>query len=105
MHDINIEHIAKLAKLFTPKEKKAAYQEEFKRIIAMVEHINTLDTDEVEPLAHPFEATQRLREDQITEAEQRELFQAIAPQVEAGLYLVPPVIAKQEQKTGEESDE
>jgi aspartyl-tRNA(Asn)/glutamyl-tRNA(Gln) amidotransferase subunit C len=50
------------------------------------------DTDSVKPMAHPMDQNQRLRADSATEPNQRELFQAIAPQVESGLYLVPKVI-------------
>ena len=53
---------------------------------------NILDTEGVTPMAHPTEAVQRLRDDQVTETDQRDHFQAIAPQVENGLYLVPKVI-------------
>jgi aspartyl-tRNA(Asn)/glutamyl-tRNA(Gln) amidotransferase subunit C len=51
-----------------------------------------VDTANVEPMSHPQEVMQRLREDRVTESDQRELFQSIAPAVEDGLYLVPKVI-------------
>ena len=51
-----------------------------------------MDTTAVEPLAHPLEATQRLRVDEVTETDNREHFQQVAPQTESGLYLVPQVI-------------
>jgi len=54
--------------------------------------MSDLDTDGVEPMAHPMDQVQRLRADTVTEQDNREKFQAIAPQVEAGLYLVPKVI-------------
>ena len=54
--------------------------------------MGTIDTDNVAPMAHPLDQTQRLRTDQVSEINQREAFQAIAPQVEANLYLVPKVI-------------
>ena len=54
--------------------------------------MQAVDTDGVEPLAHPLEATQRLRADAVTEENRREAYQAIAPAVEDGLYLVPKVI-------------
>ena len=57
-----------------------------------VEQMNTVDTSGVVPMAHPLDAHQRLRPDEVTETDQRELFQAGAPLVEAGLYLVPKVI-------------
>jgi aspartyl-tRNA(Asn)/glutamyl-tRNA(Gln) amidotransferase subunit C len=54
--------------------------------------LNAVDTTGVEPLAHPLEATQRLRPDVVTETDNRASFQQLAPQTEAGLYLVPKVI-------------
>ena len=51
-----------------------------------------VDTAGIVPMAHPLDQVQRLRADVVTETNQREQFQAIAPQVEAGLYLVPKVI-------------
>ena len=54
--------------------------------------MNQLDTQGVSPLAHPLELTQRLRPDQVTESNQRDALQAIAPQTQEGLYLVPKVI-------------
>ena len=54
--------------------------------------MDEIDTSAVEPLAHPLDLTARLRPDVVTESDQRELFQTIAPQVERGLYLVPKVI-------------
>jgi len=54
--------------------------------------MQAVDTTGIEPLAHPLEASQRLRPDQVTESNQREAYQAIAPSTESGLYLVPKVI-------------
>ena len=54
--------------------------------------MRAVDTAGVEPMAHAVDLTQRLREDQVTDTDQHELFQACAPQVEDGLYLVPKVI-------------
>ena len=54
--------------------------------------INAVDTQGIEPMAHPLDARQRLRADEVSETDQHELFQRIAPKVETGLYLVPKVI-------------
>jgi len=54
--------------------------------------MNAIDTDGVQPMTHPFDATLRMRKDQVSEDNQREHFQAVAPKVENGLYLVPKVI-------------
>ena len=61
-------------------------------ILHLVEQMGRVNTEGVTPMAHPFDAVQRLREDVVTETNQREAFQAIAPKVEDGVYLVPRVI-------------
>jgi aspartyl-tRNA(Asn)/glutamyl-tRNA(Gln) amidotransferase subunit C len=88
----DIEKIAHLARLAVTEEDIPRYVRELSNILQMVEQMNGVDTRTVVPMAHPMEASQRLRPDEINEADQREQFQSIAPQVEAGLYLVPKVI-------------
>ena len=88
----DIEKIAHLARLAIAEEDIPRYARELSNILQMVEQMNGVDTRAVAPMAHPMEAGQRLRGDEVTETDQRERFQAIAPQVEAGLYLVPKVI-------------
>ena len=61
-------------------------------ILDMVDQLQAADTGDVQPMANPLDATQRLRADEVTESNRREDFQAIAPAVEDGLYLVPRVI-------------
>lgn len=61
-------------------------------ILGLVDQMQAVDTTGVEPLAHPLETTQRLRPDQVTESNQRDRYQAVAPSTENGLYLVPKVI-------------
>ena len=61
-------------------------------ILSLIDAMQAVDTTGIEPLAHPLEATQRLRADVVTESNHREAYQAIAPAVENGLYLVPKVI-------------
>lgn len=84
-----IAHLARLA--ITPDEAKT-YAESLSRILGLIEQMNAVDTKNVAPMAHPSDVALRLREDAVTETDQREKFQAIAPAVEAGLYLVPKVI-------------
>ena len=84
--------IAHLARLAIREEDIGAYVGNLSNIFSLVDQLNAVDVKGVAPMAHPLDATQRLREDNITESNQRELFQSIAPQVEAGLYLVPKVI-------------
>ncbi|MBJ39082.1 MAG: Asp-tRNA(Asn)/Glu-tRNA(Gln) amidotransferase GatCAB subunit C [Gammaproteobacteria bacterium] len=59
------------------------------RILGLVESMNAVNTDGVQPMANPLDATQRLREDVVTETDQSEQFQSIAPETEDRLYLVP----------------
>jgi aspartyl-tRNA(Asn)/glutamyl-tRNA(Gln) amidotransferase subunit C len=87
-----IRRLARLARIELDSAEAEALGRDMNDILAMVEQMSAIDTDGVEPMAHPQEMAQRLREDCVTETDQRELFQSIAPQVEDGLYLVPKVI-------------
>lgn len=87
-----VKKIAHLARLNLTESEMALYGPQLSRILDFIEHMNQMDTSQVEPLAHPLDATQRLRADKVTEPNLRNKFQQIAPQVEAGLYLVPKVI-------------
>ncbi|MCX7088176.1 MAG: Asp-tRNA(Asn)/Glu-tRNA(Gln) amidotransferase subunit GatC [Methylococcales bacterium] len=89
-HDV--QKIAHLARLGINAEDIDAYANSLSGILDLVAEMNTLDTEQTSPMAHPLNQVQRLRADVITEVNQREHFQALAPQIEAGLYLVPKVI-------------
>ncbi len=84
--------IARLARLQVPAERLPALARQLSGILEFVAQMNAVDTGNVEPLAHPLEVSARMREDEVTEPDRRAEFQAIAPAVEAGLYLVPKVI-------------
>ena len=84
--------IADLARIDVPTSELGRLQDELNGILAMVDAMRAVDTAGVEPMAHPQAVSQRLREDRVTETDQRELFQGVAPQTEDGLYLVPRVI-------------
>jgi aspartyl-tRNA(Asn)/glutamyl-tRNA(Gln) amidotransferase subunit C len=88
----DVEKIAHLARLGIKADDIPEYSRNLSDILAFVEQLNAVDTTGVEPLAHPLEATQRLRVDEVTETDNREHFQQVAPQTESGLYLVPQVI-------------
>ena len=92
MDEKNVEQIAHLARLDINKKDIPEYVTNLGNILALVEQMNTVNTDDVAPMAHPTDAVQRLRDDVVTAKNQREHFQKIAPQVEDGLYLVPQVI-------------
>ena len=87
-----IRKIAHLARLGINADDIPEYSRNLSAILAFVEQLNAVDTSGVEPLAHPLEATQRLRADTVTETDNRENFQQLAPETESGLYLVPQVI-------------
>lgn len=88
----DVEKIAHLARLGLNEADIPRTTETLNNILGLVDAMQAVDTDGIEPLAHPLEATQRLRADQVTEQNQRDAYQAIAPAVEDGLYLVPKVI-------------
>ncbi len=87
-----VRRIADLARIEVPDADVAALQQQLNGIFGLIEQMRAVDTAGVEPMAHAVEVVQRLREDRVTEADQHDLFQAGAPQVEDGLYLVPKVI-------------
>ena len=88
----DVQKIAHLARLAISEEDIPDYARNLSNILDFVEQMSAADTDQVEPMAHPLDMVQRLREDQVSERDQREYFQETAPSVEAGLYLVPKVI-------------
>jgi aspartyl-tRNA(Asn)/glutamyl-tRNA(Gln) amidotransferase subunit C len=88
----DVEKIAHLARLRIEAQDIPGYARNLSEILALVERMNSIDTQGVQPMAHPQDIHQRLRADEITESDQRDRFQKNAPQTEAGLYLVPKVI-------------
>lgn len=88
-----VEAIAHLARLAVTEAELPVYVKSLSSILAFVEQLNGAQTEGVEPMAHPLEGqTQRLRPDVVAEGDNHEKYQKNAPQVEAGLYLVPKVI-------------
>ena len=88
----DVEKIAHLARLGLNDADLPQTTTTLNSILGLIDAMQAVDTEGVEPLAHPLEATQRLRADVVSETNQREAYQAIAPAVENGLYLVPKVI-------------
>lgn len=84
--------IANLARLQIKADEVEQYAKDLSSIIGLVEQMNAVDTKDILPMAHPLDATQRLRKDEVREENQRERFQSVAPAAEKGLYLVPKVI-------------
>lgn len=90
-HD-DVVKIAHLARLEVAEEDILAYANDLSNILDLVDQMEAVDTEGVQPLAHPLDMTQRLRADVVTESDQHDKFQQIAPSVETDLYLVPKVI-------------
>lgn len=88
----DVKKIAHLARLNLSESDINTYTTQLDNILKFIDQMSEVDTSSVEPLAHPLDLSQRLREDVVTEADLRSKYQQIAPQVEAGLYLVPKVI-------------
>ena len=84
--------IAHLARLEIDAGDVPGYARNLSDILDFVEQLNAVDTHGVIPLAHPLDTAQRMRPDLVTETDQRENYQSIAPQTQAGLFLVPKVI-------------
>lgn len=87
-----IRRIARLARIAVTEQEAIEIGQKLTGIFQLIEEMQAVDTAGVEPMAHALDVMQRLREDKVTETDQRERFQSIAPQVESGLYLVPKVI-------------
>ena len=88
----DVEKIARLARLAMTGEEMQTAQAQLNNIFGLIAEMQAVDTSGIEPMSHSQDLAQRLREDKVTAVNQREAFQAIAPQTEAGLYLVPQVI-------------
>ncbi len=92
LEQTHVQRAAHLARLALDDADADRYLDDLSNILAMVDQLQGIDTTGVAPLAHPLDATQRLRADEVTEADRRETFQRCAPAVENGLYLVPRVV-------------
>lgn len=93
---IDIAHLARLARLSMGDQDSTnninLVRADLTRIIAMIDQMQSVNTDDVEPMANPLDATQRLREDRVTEEVEREIYQQNAPATQDGYYLVPRVV-------------
>ena len=88
----DIQHIARLARIRVDDAEAETARGQLNSIFGLIEQMQAVDTAGIEPMAHALDVAQRLREDRVSESDQRDKFQAIAPAVENGLYLVPKVI-------------
>jgi aspartyl-tRNA(Asn)/glutamyl-tRNA(Gln) amidotransferase subunit C len=88
----DVKRIAYLARIAIDDKEAAAVLKQLSGIFALIEQMQAVNTTGIEPMSHAQDVVLRLREDKVTESDQHQLFQSIAPQVDAGLYLVPKVI-------------
>ncbi len=88
----DVRKISSLARLDLPEGDAEATRDKLNGILELIEQMQAVDTTGVEPMSHPQDVAQRLREDAVTATDRRDDFQRVAPQTEAGLYLVPKVI-------------
>ena len=86
------EKVAHLARIHLREDEVSLFADSMTRLIDLVDTMQAVDTGDLEPMAHPNDATQRLREDIISEENVRDIMQQNAKATEAGLYLVPKVI-------------
>lgn len=87
-----VRHVARLARLALDDTTVQRLTGELSTILELVDRMNERETTGVAPMANPFDAAQRLREDEVTEGDEREKLQSGAPATERGLYLVPRVV-------------
>ena len=96
LSDEQVRRLARLARIAIRPDEHAAVVERLNRILLLVDEMRAVDTSGIEPMAHAldmqFPGGQRLRPDAVTETDRREPYQAVAPAVDGGLYLVPKVI-------------
>jgi aspartyl-tRNA(Asn)/glutamyl-tRNA(Gln) amidotransferase subunit C len=88
----DVKRIARLARIEIDDVQAQATQAQLNTIFDLIATMQAVDTRDIAPMAHAQEVFQRLRDDSVTETDRHAAFQAIAPAVENGLYLVPKVI-------------
>lgn len=87
-----VQHVANLSRLNISDDEAEKLTDELSNILSLIGTMDQANTNEIRPMAHPLDMFQPMREDEITEVNERDAFQEIAPSTEAGLYLVPKVI-------------
>lgn len=88
----DVMRVAQLARIAVDEAEARSVLSQMNDVFGLIEQMQAVDTHGVAPMSHALDVTQRLRGDAVTEPDQRAAFQAVAPQVEGGLYLVPKVI-------------
>jgi aspartyl-tRNA(Asn)/glutamyl-tRNA(Gln) amidotransferase subunit C len=88
----DVKRVANLARIEVSENEARTALAQLSDIFGLIQEMQAVNTSAIKPVSHAQDVMQRLRVDVVTEGDQRELFQSIAPKVEAGLYLVPKVI-------------
>ena len=88
----DVKRVAHLARIAVDESEARAVLEQLGGVFQLIERMQAVDTRGIDPMSHALDLVQRLRDDSVTESDQHEAFQRIAPQVEGALYLVPKVI-------------
>jgi len=88
----DVRRLARLARIAIDPEESGAVLDRLNRVLGLIEEMRKVDTQGIEPMAHALDLVQRLRSDEVREANQRDAYQSVAPVVDEGLYLVPKVI-------------
>jgi aspartyl-tRNA(Asn)/glutamyl-tRNA(Gln) amidotransferase subunit C len=88
----DVRRLARLARIAIDPEDSGAVLDRLNRVLGLIEEMRKVDTQGIEPMAHALDLVQRLRPDEVREANQRDAYQSVAPAVDDGLYLVPKVI-------------
>ncbi len=88
----DLERLARLARLALKPEERSALAGSLDSVLGMVSALREVDVNGVTPMAHPHDATLRLRSDAVTEPDLQSALEKIAPEMQGGLYLVPKVI-------------
>lgn len=88
----DVRRIARLARIEVSATEVESTRVQLNGILGFIEQLQAVDTSGVAPMSHAVDVVQRLRADRVSEIDRRAAFQAIAPDTEAGLYLVPQVI-------------
>jgi len=87
-----VQQIAELAQLQIAEHERGNVMDSMNQVLDLVEAMQAVDTTGIEPMAHPLDSTQVLRDDVVTEPDRRDYYQEIAPSTQDGLYLVPRVV-------------
>lgn len=90
-HD-EVKRIARLARIAVNESEIEGVKAQLNRVLGLIDQLQAVDAKGIEPMAHALDLVQRMRADEVTETDRHEQFQALAPAVERGMYLVPKVI-------------